>query len=232
MPVDADSRILLSHGSGGRSMRRFIEDEFLQTFRTDPEMPAGLIGVAAMDDGGAVRVGDQWLVLTTDSHVIKPLFFPGGDIGRLAVCGTVNDLAMMGGTEVLGLTCSVVLEEGFARADLRRILDSMRRACDEASAAVITGDTKVMGRGEVDGLVINTAGMALTRHLVRDCGLRAGDRLIVTGSLGDHGMAVIATRHGLNLETDLRSDVAPLNGLIRCALDAGGDDVVAMKDPT
>jgi hydrogenase expression/formation protein HypE len=232
MLVDTESRILLAHGSGGRSMRRFIEEEFLQTFRTDPEMPAGLIGVAAMDDGGAVRVGDQWLVLTTDSHVIKPAFFPGGDIGRLAICGTVNDLAMMGATDVLGLTCSVVLEEGFPRADLRRILASMRSACEEASASVIAGDTKVMGKGEIDGIVINTAGMALTPHLVRDNGLHPGDRLIVTGSLGDHGMAVMATRHGLNLETDLKSDVAPLNGLIRCALDAGNGGIVALKDPT
>jgi hydrogenase expression/formation protein HypE len=213
-------------------MRRFIEEEILQAFRTDPELPAGLLGVSAMDDGGAVRVGDQWIVLTTDSHVIKPPFFPGGDIGRLAICGTVNDLAMMGATQVLGLTCGIVLEEGFPRADLRRILASMKRACDEASASVICGDTKVMGRGEIDGIVINTSGMGLTPHLIRDNGLHPGDRLIVTGSLGDHGMAVMATRHGLNIETDLQSDVAPLNGLIRCALDAGNSGVVALKDPT
>ncbi len=104
-----------------------------------------------MDDGAAVRIGNRWLVFTTDSHVIQPLFFPGGDIGRLSISGVVNDLAMMGATEVLGLSCSIVVEEGFPRADLTRILASMRQTCDEAKAAVLTGDTKVMGRGEIDG---------------------------------------------------------------------------------
>jgi hydrogenase expression/formation protein HypE len=185
-----------------------------------------------MDDGGAVRIGDRWLVLSTDSHVIQPPFFPGGDIGRLAICGTVNDLAMMGATDVLGLTCGVVLEEGFARADLERILASMRDACAEASATVIAGDTKVMGKGELDGIVINTSGIALTSRLVRDCGLQPGDRLIVTGTIGDHGMAVMARRHGLELESDLTSDVAPLNKLIAAAMDAAPDGISAMKDPT
>jgi hydrogenase expression/formation protein HypE len=228
----ADDRVLLKHGAGGRAMRRLIEETILHAFETDPRRPAGLVGVAETDDGGAVRIGDRWLVLTTDSHVIQPVFFPGGDIGRLAVCGTVNDLAMMGATDVLGLTCSVILEDGFARASLERILASMREACREASAAVITGDTKVMGRGEIDAIVVNTTGVGLTRRLVRDCGLRPGDALVVTGTIGDHGMAVMATRHGLELETHLRSDVAPLNGLVQAALDAAGQEIVAMKDPT
>ncbi len=227
-----DDRILMKHGSGGRAMRRLIQESFLRAFATDPEIRPGVLGVSAMDDGGAVRIGDRWLVITTDSHVIQPLFFPGGDIGRLAVSGTVNDLAMMGATEVLGLTCSVVLEDGFPRADLELILESMRRACLEAETTVLAGDTKVMGKGEIDGLVINTAGVGLTSHLVRDNGLSAEDRIIVTGTLGDHGMAVMATRHGLELEADLRSDVAPLNSLIRCALDAAPGEIVAMKDPT
>src|SRR5262245_49085323 len=189
----------MKHGAGGRAMRRLIAESFLAAFATEPALPAGVLGVSAMDDGGAVRVGDRWLVVTTDSHVIQPLFFPGGDIGRLAVAGTVNDLAMMGATEVMGLTCSVVLEDGFPRADLDRILASMRRACHDASAIVLAGDTKVMGKGEIDGIVINTTGVGLTSHLVRDAGLHAGDRIIVTGTLGDHGMAVMATRHGLDL---------------------------------
>jgi hydrogenase expression/formation protein HypE len=228
----ADERIMLKHGAGGRAMRRLIEEAFVRAFHTDPEAPAGLLGVAALDDGGAVRLGDRWLVMTTDSHVIQPPFFPGGDIGRLAVCGTVNDLAMMGAPDVLGLTCAVILEEGFPRADLERILASMRIACEEAGATVISGDTKVMGKGEIDGIVINTAGVALAPHLVRDAGLRAGDRIIVTGTLGDHGMAVMATRHGLALDIDLRSDVAPVNGLIRAVVTAAPDAITAMKDPT
>ncbi len=230
--MPADDRILMKHGAGGRAMRRLIEETFHDAFIGDPEVPAGIIGLDAMDDGAAVRVGDRWLVLSTDSHVIAPPFFPGGDIGRLAICGTVNDLAMMGATEVLGLTCAVVIEEGFPRTDLERILASMNQACREAHARVITGDTKVMGRGEIDRIVINTTGIALTPTLIRDNGLGVGDRIIVTGTIGDHGMAVMATRHGLAIEAPLVSDVAPLNGLIRTAIARDPRAITAMKDPT
>jgi hydrogenase expression/formation protein HypE len=185
-----------------------------------------------MDDGAAVRVGDRWLVLTTDSHVIHPLFFPGGDIGRLAVSGTVNDLAMMGATEAPMLTCAVIVEDGFSRADLARIQQSMQLACAEAGARIVTGDTKVMGKGEIDGIVLNTTGASVAERIVRDAGLRPGTRLIVTGSIGDHGMAVMSRRHGLSVGDRLQSDVAPINGLIRAALDAAPGAVVAMKDPT
>ena len=126
----------------------------------------------------------------------------------------------------------MVLEEGFLREDLERIRDSMKAAAIEAGAPFVTGDTKVMGRGEVDGIILNTTGVALTRRVVSDAGLRAGDLVIVTGHVGDHGMAIMSRRHDLGLQGDLRSDVAPINGLIRLALQAGGEDVVAMKDPT
>ena len=230
LPV-TDERIMLKHGAGGRAMRRLIQDAVLDAFSVGVEA-ADAMGLAALDDGAAIRIGDRWLVLTTDSHVIQPPFFPGGDIGRLAVCGTVNDLAMMGATEVLGLTCAVIIEEGFPRRDLDRILASMRAACDEAGASVVTGDTKVMGKGEIDGIVINTAGVGMTARVITDRGLSAGDRIIVTGTLGDHGMAVMATRHGLALEATLVSDVAPINGLIRAAIDAAPGAITAMKDPT
>ena len=230
--VPSDDRIMLKHGAGGRAMRRLIEEAFHSAFTFDPEVPAGVIGLSAMDDGAAIRVGDEWLVMTTDSHVIQPPFFPGGDIGRLAISGTVNDLAMMGATDVLGLTCSVIIEEGFPRADLERILASMHQACEEAHARVLTGDTKVMGKGEIDRIVINTTGIALTPFIVRDCTLSVGDRIIVTGTLGDHGMAVMATRHGLALDAPLLSDVAPINGLIRAALAREPRAITAMKDPT
>jgi hydrogenase expression/formation protein HypE len=220
-------KIGLKHGSGGRAMRQLIEEVFLEL-----ASPVDGVGLDAMDDGAAIRVGDQWLVVTTDSHVVQPIFFPGGDIGRLSVCGTVNDLAMMGATEPLALTCAVVLEEGFERGQLVRIRDSIKLAAQEAGAPIVTGDTKVMGRGELDGIVLNTTGVALTRRVVTDAGLRAGDLVIVTGQVGDHGMAIMARRHDLGLQGDLRSDVAPLNGLIRAVLLAGGEDVVAMKDPT
>jgi hydrogenase expression/formation protein HypE len=225
----APDRITLKEGAGGAAMRRLIESVFLEGFRG---APADGIGLAAMDDGAALRLGDRWLVITTDSHVVHPVFFPGGDIGRLAVSGTVNDLAMMGATEVLGLTCAVVLEEGFPRADLLRIQASIRAACQEAGATVVTGDTKVMGKGELDGIIMNTTGVGLTDRVIPDSGLRPDDRIVVTGTVGDHGFAVLSARHRLALEGDLRSDVAPLNGLVRAALRAGHTGITAMKDPT
>ena len=227
-----DDAITLACGAGGRAMRALIEEVFVEGAARGGVTAGEGVGLAAMDDGAAIPLGDRWLVVTTDSHVIQPCFFPGGDIGRLAVAGTVNDLAMMGATEVLALTCGVILEEGFPRADLERIQRSVRDTCAEARAEIVAGDTKVMGHGELDGIVINTSGVALTDRVVRDSGLQPGDRILVTGTVGDHGLAVLATRNDLDLEGGLRSDVAPVNDLVKRALDAGGDAVHAMKDPT
>ncbi len=228
-PATRSDLVTLKHGAGGRAMRQLIEEVLAAGFT---DMPTDGVGLAAMDDGAAFKIGDEWLVVTTDSHVVQPAFFPGGDIGRLAVCGTVNDLAMMGATEPLGLTCAVVIEDGFERERLAAIRDSMKAACEEAGTTVVTGDTKVMGRGELDGIVVNTAGFALATRPVSDAGLEVGDRILVTGTIGDHGMAIMTRRRDLQIEGELRSDVAPLNGLVRAALAAGGEDVVAMKDPT
>ena len=178
-----------------------------------------------IDPGSVERFGYR-------SHVIQPIEFPGGDIGWLSVAGTVNDLAMMGATDPLGLTCGVIVEEGFPIEALARIQDSIRAACAEAGTAIVAGDTKVMRRGEVDGLVINTSGFGVAARIVRDGGLRPGDQIIVTGTIGDHGMAVMAARHEFDFGDELQSDVAPLNGMIRAALASVGDAITAMKDPT
>jgi len=204
-------------------MRRLIEDVLV-------DRESAIAG--ALDDGAAIPIGDRWLIFTTDAHVIQPIVFPGGDIGRLSICGTVNDLAMMGATEPLGLSCAVILEEGFEVDALRETRQSMTAACREAGARIVTGDTKVMGRGDVDRLVITTAGVGIADRVVRDSGLQPGDVILVTGTVGDHGIAIMAARHELEFGGTLHSDVAPLNGLVRAALDAGGDAIVAMKDPT
>jgi hydrogenase expression/formation protein HypE len=218
----ANDRVAMKHGAGGRAMRRLIEEVFL---------PGAGAVAAAMDDGAVLPIaGGASIIVTTDSHVIQPIVFPGGDIGRLAVAGTVNDLAMMGATEPLGLTSAIVIEEGFPIEQLTALHESMLATCREAGTAIVAGDTKVMRRGEVDGIVINTTGVAMTWRPVRDRGAVPGDVLIVTGTIGDHGMAVMAARNQFEFAEPLTSDVAPLNGLVRAALAAG--DVHAMKDPT
>jgi hydrogenase expression/formation protein HypE len=211
-------------------MRRLIARSLTVDF-PDPSGETA-VGLRDMDDGAALRIGDQWLVVTTDSHVVHPIVFPGGDIGRLAVSGTVNDLAMMGAVAPMALTSAVIMEDGFPLESLERIQRSMVAACLEAGVTVVTGDTKIMGRGELDGIVINTTGVGLARDIVTDRGLRPGDRIVVSGSIGDHGVALLAERFGLAFDDDLRSDVAPINGLVRLALEAAPGAVTAMKDPT
>jgi hydrogenase expression/formation protein HypE len=226
------SVISLAHGAGGRQMRELLSELVLTRF--DQETPEGGVGLAELDDGAALPLddGDDSVVVTTDSHVVTPLQFPGGDIGRLAVAGTVNDLAVMGATRPLALTCSLIVEEGTDRALLESVLDSMQATCEEAGCQVVTGDTKVMGSGEIDTLAINTTGVGVVPaggH-VPDAGLSPGDAIVVSGSVGDHGIALLSEREGFEFGGDLRSDVAPLNRLVEAALDAGR--VTAMKDPT
>jgi hydrogenase expression/formation protein HypE len=217
-------KVNLAHGAGGEMM-----GELLRTLTNVKNRNAGGIGLESLDDGAVIPLGDRNVVFTTDSHVVKPIFFPGGDIGRLSICGTVNDLAVMGGRPI-ALSCGMIIEEGFDIIDLERIVRSMDEALIESGAHLVTGDTKVVEKGSLDQIVINTAGIGVAEKVVRDNGFRPGDRILVTGTLGDHGLAVLTHREGFELGEQIRSDVSPVWGLVELALAAG--DIHAMKDPT
>jgi hydrogenase expression/formation protein HypE len=234
-----DEQITLAHGSGGRAMHELIEGLFLEYLR-NPLLEA-LEDQAVFEIGsadGSSTANPLRLAFTTDSYVVTPVFFPGGDIGRLAVCGTVNDLAMSG-ARPLYLSAGFIIEEGFPVEELRRILASMREAADEAGVSVVTGDTKVVQKGSADRVFINTAGIGVVESSARISAARAGvgDRVILSGTLGDHGTTIMIARGELELETDVGSDTAPLHSLVREMLDeaarvADVGAIHALRDPT
>ncbi|WP_197447030.1 hydrogenase expression/formation protein HypE [Tautonia plasticadhaerens] len=227
--ADAD-RVLLGHGGGGRATADLIGRLFVPAFGNEV--------LAALEDQATVRLpgGDgvpaPRIAISTDAFVVRPLFFPGGDIGRLAVHGTINDL-VVGGAEPLYLAAAFILEEGLALDDLGRIVASMRDSCAEAGVILVAGDTKVVDRGKGDGVYITTTGVGLApegRSLsIRDA--RPGDRILVSGTIGDHGIAIMSVREGIEFETALESDTAPLGGLVRAMLGAC-PGIRAMRDPT
>jgi len=234
--------ITMLHGAGGTVMHNLVANYIVKYLGcySNAEVP-----LEALDD--AAVVGD--VVFKSDSHAVKPIFFPGGDIGRLAVSGTVNDIAALG-AEPYALACGLILEEGLALADLERILASMQSTCAEAGVGVVTGDTKVVEKGSLGGCVMNVSGIgkrtaALESNLkvvkqhrsgfaarwVLDANLNAGDQIILSGTLGDHGLAVLSAQQGLKFGSEIKSDVKPLNRMIQRMLSTVGG-VVAMKDPT
>ncbi|MBP2018891.1 hydrogenase expression/formation protein HypE [Symbiobacterium terraclitae] len=218
-------RITLAHGDGGEATHRLIGEIFYPAFGNPALLQGG--DSALLELPGAGR-----LALTTDSFVVHPLFFPGGDLGRLAVCGTVNDLAVAG-ARPLWLSAGFIIEEGFPVADLRRLVEGMAAAASEAGVQIVTGDTKVVGRGQADGCFINTAGVGLVPP-GRDLGahrIRTGQAILVSGPVGGHGVAVLSARAGLAFETPVRSDAAPLAGLADAVLRAA-PGVACMRDPT
>jgi hydrogenase expression/formation protein HypE len=227
IPQSQYDRIVLGHGSGGRLSADLLSSVFLPAFNNAT--------LSALEDQASVSIANsERIALTTDGFVVHPIFFPGGDIGRLAVCGTVNDLAV-GGAVPLVLAAAFILEEGFPIESLRRVVESMRRACTEAGVQVVTGDTKVVERGKGDSIFITTTGIGL---LPEGCTLsvaaaRPGDRVLVSGTLGDHGLAIMSVREGISFETTLKSDCAPLTSLVR-AMTAGVPPVGirCMRDPT
>lgn len=224
--MDTKEKILLAHGGGGMLSQALIEEVLLPPLQNEV--------LTEMDDAACLSVppADHRMALTTDSYVVQPLFFPGGDIGRLAVCGTVNDLAMVG-AQPRELTCGLILEEGFSLADLRTIAASMAAAAAEAGVRIVAGDTKVVPRGSADGVFINTAGVGYIppKRRVGVDRIAPGDHILINGTLGDHGTVVMAARENLGLETDLKSDVAPLTTLVEMLFEAG-IEVHALRDPT
>jgi len=229
VPLVHHDRILLGHGSGGRLTSDLVSRLF-QPLLANPILLAG-------DDAAVVELpssaaGMENIAISTDAHVVNPLFFPGGDIGRLSICGTVNDLAMVGAVP-LWIAAAFILEEGFSTTDLERIVDSMRKAADEAGVTVVAGDTKEAEKGKVDGLYITTTGVGRIPRgrRARAAGVRPGDSVLLSGPLGDHGIAVLAARGNLAFSSAVRSDTAPLNGLVE-AMYGASSEIHALRDPT
>lgn len=224
-PLPHQEQIVMGHGAGGRMGHQLIQSEFLPAFQ-NPALAAG-------DDAARVDPGlHEQLSISTDCHVVTPLFFPGGDIGRLAVCGTVNDVSMLG-ARPLYLTAGFILEEGLQVATLKRVIASMQAAAREAGVQIVAGDTKVVQKGKADGLYITTSGIGIVRPDVQIGGgqARPGDVVILSGSIGDHGIAVLAARGELGFESSVHSDVAPLNHLVEAILNASVK-VHVLRDPT
>ena len=216
--------IKLGHGSGGTLSRQLIEEKLLKYFRSPL--------LSSLPDSATLKVHGGTIAFTTDNYTVDPIFFPGGDIGKLAVYGTVNDLAVCGGTPRF-ISCALILEEGFPEADLDVILASMQEAADAAQVEVVTGDTKVVPRGKADKIFINTSGVGIIRRGAKlpDAEMQAGDVVIVSGPLGDHGAAVLSQREGLNVESSVVSDCAPVTAIAQAMLERA-DRVSVMRDVT
>jgi len=220
----SDDVVLLAHGSGGTLSRDLVSGTVLSHI--------GNPTLRRLDDSAVVEANGR-IAFTTDSYIVDPIFFPGGDIGRLAVCGTVNDLSMVG-ARPLCISLALIIEEGFPTSHLDRIMESIHAACDESGVEIVTGDTKVVNRGKADKLFINTAGIGAIAQAIDVSGHNAcpGDRILLSGTIADHGVAIMGSREGLSFSSEIESDCAPLNGLVSAVLEAGGNAVHAMRDPT
>lgn len=224
VPLSQYEHIVMAHGGGGRLMQQLLE-KLVQPAFANPYL-------AARHDSAVFESGGQNFAFTTDSYVVKPLFFPGGDIGKLSVCGTLNDLAMAG-ARPLFLSVALIIEEGLPVADLQRVLNSMAETARAAGVMIVTGDTKVVDRGKGDGLYVNTAGIGSIQPglAIAPSAVRPGDAVLINGDIGRHGIAIMAQREGLDFETTLESDCADLSGLVRALLD-GGIEVHCLRDLT
>jgi hydrogenase expression/formation protein HypE len=214
IPISDYPAVTLAHGGGGKLMHQLLEKMILPAFRNDL--------LECRHDGAVFPVGNRRLAFTTDSYVVRPLFFPGGDIGSLAVNGTVNDLAMCG-ARPLYLSCGMILEEGLPMETLWAVVQSLKRAADVAGVQLVTGDTKVVDKGKGDGIFLNTSGVGIIEHglAIAPTSVRAGDVVLLSGDVGRHGIAIMATREGLEFETTIESDCAPLNQTVQNLIKAG-----------
>lgn len=221
-------KIESAHGAGGKVMQRLLEEVVIPSFG---RRKIGAIGLDEMDDGATLQTAEANLIVCTDAHTVHPIVFPGGDLGKLTACGTINDLAVMG-AQPIAMTNTVIVEEGVEIETLQTILHSLNSVIEPLGVAMIAGDTKVMPSGTLDGIVMSTTGIGVPYldSPISDSGAREGDDIIFSGPIGDHGTSLLAHREGLKFETDLKSDVAPLWEPIHDCLDVGG--VHAMKDPT
>jgi len=216
-------KVKLVHGGGGEAMHSLLS---VLLERISKKNVLGGVGLAELDDAATIPFGGEQIVFTTDSYVVKPVFFPGGDIGRLAMCGTINDLSMMGGKPI-AISSAFILGVGFPLDDLKKIVDSMDAVSRETDVPIVTGDTKVVEDGI--GILVNTTGIGVAGRVVSDAGLCPGDKVIVSGTVGDHGMALLSHREGMEFESALVSDCAPLWPMIEKVLGYG---LHALKDPT
>jgi hydrogenase expression/formation protein HypE len=224
VPLSNQDHVTLAHGGGGRVMHSLLERVILPSFGHQP--------LASRHDGAVLQTGESRIAFTTDSYVVNPLFFPGGDIGTLAVTGTVNDLAMCGARPIV-LSVGLILEEGLPLATLERVVASMADTARAASVAIVTGDTKVVDRGKADGLFVNTAGIGLVEHglSIGPASVRPGDAILASGDVGRHGVAIMAVREGLKFESATETDCAPLHAPVLALLEAG-IEVHCLRDLT
>ena len=224
IPIHNQSQVLLGHGSGGKLSADLIREVFLPAFKNPL--------LEKLNDSATLQLNDCKLAFTTDSFVVDPVFFPGGDIGSLAIHGTVNDLAV-GGARPLYISAAFILEEGFSIEDLKRIVASMQRACEASGVALVTGDTKVVDKGKGDSIFITTSGIGVVEnnHNISVDGARAGDKIILSGAIGNHGIAILSVREGIDFETELKSDSASLVAPIREILEVSAN-IHCLRDPT
>jgi len=228
LPIDiergyeVEKKIKLSHGDGGKHTNTLIKEIFYKHFYND-------LLVSSLDSS-VFEVSHGRLAFTTDSFVVKPLVFPGADIGKLAVCGTINDLVAAGANPKY-LSCGVIIEEGFDLGLLEKIVESMAKVCEETGVKIITGDTKVVEKGDVDGLIINTSGIGVVQDRYQTKSIKAGDKIIITGGIGEHGTTIAIERYGIKVEGNLQSDCMPLNNIVT-RLEKYSHSIKLMKDPT